>query len=134
VSGWDIAIAAIKAGGDNKNYVITLTGDIALDGDSAPTFGSVTGVTVSLRGEKTLSLDPVGTTGNLLRTGAGQTLILRSPLEGRGDNNASLVAVNGGILFMRAGSKIQNNTTTTGTTGGGVYVDSYGYGSSSFTM
>jgi hypothetical protein len=120
---WNAALAAIQGGGNNANYVITLTGNFALDGISYLTFsfGSVTGLTVSLRGVKTIALDPAGAKGSLLHLGAGQRLILRdSTLKGRGDNDVSLVWVEGGSLFMKAGSKIQDNASSYG---GGVAVN-----------
>jgi hypothetical protein len=45
-------------------------------------------------------------------------------LEGRMDNNASLVKVDGGSLVMNEGAKVTGNTyraTVTGTRGGGIY-------------
>jgi hypothetical protein len=124
-AGWNAALKAIEAGGNNANYVITLTGDIgSLKGVSTPTFGSVTGLTVSLRGGKKLSLVNTGEgKGSLLRIRAGQTLILRDvTLEGRGDNDASLVYEAGGSLFMKTGAAIKDNTNTATNGGGGVYV------------
>jgi hypothetical protein len=118
---WNTALTAIEAGGNNANYVITLTGNFAIPGGS--TFGSVTGLKVSLRGGQTLSLDS-GSMGNLLRPRPGQTLILRSALQGHSTNIAPLVYVEaGGSLFMKTGAAIKDNATI------GVYV----YGGT-FTM
>jgi hypothetical protein len=123
---WQDALSKIK---DNGNYVITLTGNFDLEGISDTddwSFGSVTGITVSLRGKGehtiSLSLDDE-TTGSLLRVNNNQTLILRDlTLKGHSENNTSLVYVSGS-LTMKAGSKITGNTSSsTNTGGGGVFV------------
>jgi hypothetical protein len=126
---WNAACSAIQSGGNDKNYVITLTGDFAIPGISGNyTFGSVTGLNVSLRGNKTLSL---GSSGSLLRTGANQTLVLReSALVGRGGNSLSLVNVGGaGSSFTMRSGKISGNSNSSNSHGGGVYVSD-----GSFTM
>jgi hypothetical protein len=119
---WNRAVADIQDGGDNKNYVITLTGDITLSGSTNNTFGSAANIKVSLRGVHTLSLDPGGPQGNLLRVTDNQALILRDlTLQGCTGNNASLVYVygSGASLTMKAGSTITGNNATF-TSGGGV--------------
>ncbi|MDR1507981.1 MAG: right-handed parallel beta-helix repeat-containing protein [Treponema sp.] len=122
---WDDALFDIQNGGNNKNYVITLTGDFGIP--SGSTFGTVTGVTVSLRGKKTLSLN---TAGNLLDLTGNQTLILwDATLQGDLPSNPnSLVYLNGGTFFMKSGT-ISDNTATA-SSGGGVYVE----GGGGFTM
>jgi hypothetical protein len=126
---WDNAIAAIRTGGKDKNYVINLTNNVTIpsavtsDGRSAYNFGSVTGITVSLRGQKTLTLDPDGPKGSLLSVRDGQTLVLReSALVGRKDNDEALVSVSG--KFTMYGGKISGNTVSSeNPSGGGVDVD-----------
>jgi hypothetical protein len=118
---WNAALSAIAGGGNNKNYVITLTGsfNIPTVDSSTYTFGSVTGITVSLRGKKTLRPD---SNGHLLRTGAGQTLVLReSLLQGKAGNVSSLVDVPAGSSFKMYGGEIFDNTAS-GKPGGGVSV------------
>jgi hypothetical protein len=157
VTEWNEAIEAIQGGGNDKNYVITLTGSFAIPGNPITytrddtSFGEdVTGITVSLRGEKTLSLS---SKGSLLRIGSGQTLALwESALQGSSDNNTSLVWVAGsGSLIMHSGEISGNSdrgvyvssegtftmhggtisgNSVTGGDGGGVYVSSEG----TFTM
>jgi hypothetical protein len=121
---WDAAAAAIQTSGNNKNYVINLTADVALPGRGAASlFGSVTGITVSLRGEKTLRLDSGGAKGFLLTIGNNQTFLLReSVLVGRNDNDTSLVFVQGRFT-MRSGEISGNTVNSTTTAGGGVFVN-----------
>jgi uncharacterized repeat protein (TIGR02543 family) len=116
---WNAAKTAITDGGNAKNYIINVTGNFDVEGATTATFGSVTGITVSLRGDKTMTLSG---TGSLLRTAAGQTVILRGPsLQGSGTNNASLVYVTGaGSAFTMQSGKISGNTSSS--SGGGVYV------------
>jgi predicted outer membrane repeat protein len=131
---WGQALGEIRIGGPYKNYVITLTGDFSVGGLSYGewSFGSAEHIKVSLRGMHTISLDPGGATGNLLRVGSDQTLILRDlTLKGHDDNDDSLVYISGSSsspasLSMKAGAKITGNTATIG---GGVFADY-----SSFTM
>ncbi|MDR1278146.1 MAG: hypothetical protein LBK02_05305 [Treponema sp.] len=134
---WDAALAAIQEGGNNKNYVINLTGNVTdLSGISTgSTFGPVTGIIVSLRGTKSLALSrftPMNDDGlgSLLRIGNEQTLILReSSLVGKRGNNASLVTVlSGGSFTMRSGKISGNSITARAFFGDGVYVGG------SFTM
>jgi uncharacterized repeat protein (TIGR02543 family) len=119
IEEWNAAKAAIKAGGDNKNYVINV-----LDGVTIPvtgstistsyTFGNASGIKVSLRGEGTLALSG---TGRIVNIAADQTLILRDlTLQGNAGNTTSLVFVRG-TFDMHSGT-ITGNTASQG---GGVY-------------
>jgi hypothetical protein len=119
---WDSAISAINSGGNNKNYVINLTNDVAIPGGSSYTFNSsITGITVSLRGQKTLSLAS-GAKGYLLATTDKQTLILReTTLAGLSDNTKSLVYV-AGTFTMHSGKISGNTVAAENSRGGGVYV------------
>jgi uncharacterized repeat protein (TIGR02543 family) len=127
-SGYTLAdaLALISANAeDGDDYTIVLQ-----DADVAPTTLSYGGkkVDITLEGgaaEQTLSLS---SKGSLFTLGSGVTLKLGNniTLEGRSDNNASLVKVNGGAeLEMNDGSKISGNRYSGGgayTDGGGVYV------------
>ncbi|MDR1352361.1 MAG: hypothetical protein LBK05_03670 [Treponema sp.] len=128
---WNAAIAAIQEGGNDKNYILTLTADVTLPGSSTgSTFGSVTGIIVSLRGEKTLQLaSGDDNNGSLLRIEDNQALVLReSALLGRSGNNRSLVYVFGSnSSFTMHSGRISGNST--GQDGGGVWV-----AQGSFTM
>jgi hypothetical protein len=129
---WDNAITAIKNGGNNKNYVITLTNDVTIPGSDSYLFSTgVTGITVSLRGQKTLALDPSGAKGYLLSVTNKQALVLReSTLVGRNDNAESLVYI-AGKFTMRSGKISGNIISSDETSGGGVLVSGTG---ASFTM
>jgi parallel beta-helix repeat protein len=122
---WNYALGAIGSGG---NYVITLTDSFDIP-DSSSTFGSVTGIKVSLRGAKTLSVNSLYT-GMLLELDSGQTLILReATLKGHSGNTLSMVHLTGGSEFLMRSGTISDNTA--GSAGaGGVYVGSGGV----FTM
>jgi uncharacterized repeat protein (TIGR02543 family) len=122
---WDDAVSTISDGGDDKNYIINVIADFTVTGITTASFGSVTGVTVSLRGTgRTLSLSG---NGSILRIAANQTAILRDvTLRGDISNYTSLVYVNG--TFIMNGGEITGNTTTPsyymgdyrgGTNGGG---------------
>jgi predicted outer membrane repeat protein len=120
LADWDAAIDAIKNGGNDKNYVITVDGDFTVPGDTAYTFGTATGIKVSLRGSGTLGLS---SNGSIIRTAPGQTVILRDLTpKGSSGNNASVVRVSGAgsAVVMHSGT-ITGNTSST--SGGGVYVD-----------
>jgi hypothetical protein len=122
--GWTRARAAIASGGNNKNYLINVTGSVTgVAGVTSPSFGSVSGIRVVLSGGG-LALDTGGSLkGSLLRIGANQTVVLRDvTLTGITTNNTSLVYVDGGDLVMRSGAEITGNTNTAGN-GGGVYMD-----------
>jgi hypothetical protein len=121
---WNAARTAIS-GGNGKNYIITLGADLTLDGLSSAqgSFGSASGITVSLRGAHTLTLDS-GSTGSLLRVNGGQTLILRDlTLIGRYDNNAPLALVIGASASLSTkAATIKDNVSTGASSGGGVFV------------
>jgi hypothetical protein len=125
---WRNDLLTIQNGGNNKNYVITLTDDfpLAITPFPYPFGSSTTGVTVSLRGAKTISLN---TTGNLLKLAVNQTLILRDAnLQGYSSNNTPLVQlVTPSTFFMRSGTIFGNKAGN----GSGVYVDG---GNAKFTM
>jgi hypothetical protein len=70
---WENAINSINSGGDNQNYVITVSGNLtgteAVDGNLTVT---PVGITVSLRGGGTIGL---GTNGSILDFKENQTFI-----------------------------------------------------------
>jgi hypothetical protein len=119
---------AISGGGNDANYIINVIADFS---STAVTFGTATGIKVSLRGPgRTMTL---ASTGNLLRTADSQTVILRGlTLKGRtpATNSTALVYVTGAdsAFTMHSGAITGNNATTSN--GGGVYVNSGG----TFTM
>ena len=125
---WNAATAAIKNDGNNKTYDIVVTGNFSIPGYSSSknTFGTVTGITVNIRGAGTITLAS-GSTGSLLFIGANQTVSLKDThLVGHSTNKASLVYVWGGTFNMTGGT-ISDNTATGGdedSYGGGVLIES----------
>jgi hypothetical protein len=131
-AGWEAARAAIAAGGNNKNYLITVTGNVTgvaglASGDRS--FGGVSDIKVVFSGGGSLALDsaPAGN-GSLLFIGADQAVVLRDvTLTGKAGNTAPLVKVNtDGKLAVKTGGKITGNTctiTVNSTGGGGIYAD-----------
>jgi hypothetical protein len=116
---WEAALAAIKRNGNDKNYGVDVTAVVT--GLGAGNFGSLTGVTVSLRGAgNSLAL---GSAGTLIAVGANQTLVLRElTLKGMDNrysasSSYSFVAVNtGGHLILETGAVITGCYETFGLT------------------
>jgi hypothetical protein len=133
---WNAAVTAIKNGGDNGNYVITVNGDVGVAGSTAATFGSVTNLSVTLKGSGKLYLTSRGSLIYLgtLNDPPLQTLIIDSPnltLQGltsgqngaTQNNNTSVVNVRGGTLELKNGTINGNYLTSVSySAGGGVYV------------
>jgi len=131
---YNAALTVIRSGGADRNYNITIAGDIAgitpLTGTSATTgFGTATGITVTLTGSGTL--DTADSNGSMFYLRSGQTLVIDGAgltLRGRksgenghtGDNNNAIINVQGGATLELKNGKISGNTTTS--SGGGVYV------------
>ncbi|MDR0602230.1 MAG: hypothetical protein LBG42_07595, partial [Treponema sp.] len=112
---WDAACEAIKNGGNNKNYIINVTGTVTIPGDVAttPNFGGVSGARIVLGGGGSLALD-LSSTRILLRIGTGQTVILRDiTLRGHA-NGAMVVAMElpNGAFVMHPGAVITGSTNT----------------------
>jgi hypothetical protein len=140
---WDAAVSTIVGGGNDKNYIINVTADFSVTGlTGLPTgysFGSVSGVTVSLRGpDRTLSLSG---NGSILSIHNLQTVILRDlTLRGHDANDSCMIHVgdmstifyggggSNGTFTMHSGEISGNTTTSFG--GGGVNV----YNRGIFTM
>ena len=124
-AAWTQAVNGIRNGGNNKEYAITVTGAVSVPPapNNVNTFGSVTGVTVTIAGNGTLS--PSGN-GCLLQIGARQTVVARDlTLRGRSANNASVVDIaSGGTFRMEGNATVSGNTEANRNgIGGGVYVD-----------
>ena len=136
---WFSALYAIMSGGNNQTYTLNINGDFFVSGNANNSFGTVTGLTVTLQGNGKISIDSA-TQGNLLRVAVNQTLIIDSEnliLHGRevgegSNNNSSLM-----ITVEGANSRLElKNGTITGnhkygmSHGSGVSVS----GGGSFTM
>jgi hypothetical protein len=100
-TSWASALSAISGGGNDKNYVINVSGSFSVAGSTSKSFGSVTGVKVSLRGSGAITLS---SNDNLLYVYLDQTLILRDiALVGKTANTAPVV-FSEGALSMRSGT------------------------------
>jgi uncharacterized repeat protein (TIGR02543 family) len=127
---WDSALTTISSGGNDKNYIINVTDDFTVAGRTTASFGAVSGLKVSIRGEgRTLTLSG---NGRILQIAANQTVILRDvALKGRGasvNNNTYLVYVLG--TFIMNGGEISGNKnyinynySSASVRGGGIYMD-----------
>jgi hypothetical protein len=127
---WAEAVNGIRSGGNGKEYTITVTGTVSVPASNGLTFGSVTGVTVTIEGSGTLSLS---NNGNLMSIGNGQTVIAKDlTLKGRDSNSGSVVTVaKGGIFCMKGKAAVTGNKADRWDgrgvpmviRGGGVYVN-----------
>jgi hypothetical protein len=126
---WNAALQKIRNGGDNRNYVITINGNVSVPGiangseNFSTGFGSVKNLTVTINGNGRLSLTGQG---QILYISAEQTFIIDSAnltLQGHSRNECQLVTVNTGVLQLKNGS-ISGNSAQGG--GGGVIVLSDG--------
>ena len=76
---WDVnnaasyidAVNRVRNGGNNREYIITVTGNISVPMSSDNTFGSATGIVVTIEGNGTIN---PSSNGALLRIGNGLCL------------------------------------------------------------
>ena len=124
---WIEAVNGVRSGGNNKSHTITVTGNISVPASNESTFGTVTGITVTIEGSGALS---PSANGNLLYVGNEQMIIAKDlTLQGRTNNNASVVIINGGGTF-----RMEGNAKVTGNTGNGVTLNRYNGNSGMFIM
>jgi hypothetical protein len=123
---------------DNAQSYNAYSLEVSADESIAPQTVSCsgrTGVTIILKGDTAERVVSLSSDGPLFSVESGVTLVLDNniTLQGRNNNNVSLVAINsGGALEMKAGAKITGNTATSASPvgGGGVAVRENG----TFTM
>ena len=118
----------------DEEYAITLNVNENIAPQTVSCTGR-TGVTVTLKGDTTARVVSLSSNGPLFSVESGVMLVLDNniTLQGRSNNNVSLIAVNsGGALEMKAGAKITGNTAESDSFvgGGGVAVRDNG----TFTM
>ena len=129
---WTKAMNHIRASSYNQNYIITINGDIDVPGGVDPTFGNIPGLSVTLQGNGTLSLN---SRGNMIRLALHQTLLIDSAdliLQGltnnengaNEDNNTAVVYLATTTrLILRNGTICGNTNGNTNSSGGGIYID-----------
>jgi TolB-like protein len=118
VANWNSAINAVRNGGNNQTYIISVSGNVSVPAppDNENLFGAVTGITVTIQGSGALALS---VNGSLLRIGAGQTVVVRDvTLRGRSENNSPVVRIMSGSIF-----RMEGKASVTGNRDGGIYVD-----------
>jgi len=125
LAGWIEAINGIRNGGNGNEYTINVTGNISVPAVNESTFGSVTGITVTIEGNGTLSLS---SNGNLLQIGKEQTIIAKDLiLKGKDANNDAVVRINEkGIFRMEGKATITGNKGRGGVKNWGIFTMSGG--------
>ena len=131
---WEEALAAIRYEWCNRSHIIEVRGEVAVPGMGSVTasngFGSNnTNITVLLRGDGKLYLN---SNGSIITIGNEHNLIIDSKvltLEGKNDNNRSVLYVqNGGVLELNNVIISNNVISVNGHGSGGVH------NSGTFTM
>jgi len=122
---WNDALAAIRAGGNNKSYTLIIAGNIAgITPDTSTTtgFGTASNISVTLRTLGTRTLDTANVNGSMFYLRTGQTLIIDGEgltLRGRtngiaghtSDNNTAIICVQSGATLELKNGTISGNTT-----------------------
>ena len=106
IAAWIDVVGGIRSGGNNKEYAVTVTGTISVPSSTENTFGSVSGITVTIQGNGTLSPSD---NGSLLYIGDGQTIvdkdiILRGHVE----------IENGGAFRMEGSAAVSGSNVSIG--------------------
>jgi len=123
---WIEAVNGIRSGGNNKRHTITVTGDFTAQITTSVlenTFGSVTGITVTIEGSRTISQPEK--IGSLLIIGREQTVIVKDlKLQGYGRNtdNYAVLVMGGGILRMQGSASLTGNNGRSGVYVGGTFI------------
>jgi len=105
----------------DSNYVIELSGNVAIAPQTLTLPSGRNNVTITLRGIGVMRTVSLSANGNLFRVYSGVTLVLENiTLAGRNNNARLVVIASGGTMIMNAGSRVIGNL------GGGVSVWSGG--------
>jgi len=120
------ALSGIQTGTDT-NFIVNVTSDLSL-GPQTLTLAAYRNKTITLKGNSVDRKITLSSQGSLFTVGADVKLVLKNiTLQGRSDNNTSLVKVNkDGKLVVNSGGKVTGNTYTTSdkvTGGAGIFVD-----------
>ncbi|MCL2242836.1 MAG: InlB B-repeat-containing protein, partial [Treponema sp.] len=120
------ALSSIQSSSQD-NFTINVTSDMSLAPQSL-TSTSYANKTITIKGNNSSRKINLSSNGSLFTAGANVELVLEDILlEGRNDNNASLVKVNStGKLVLNNGGKVTGNTfntSVTNTGGAGIFID-----------
>ena len=119
------ALSAIRSSSESS-FTIISTADMSLAPQDLA-LSAYENKTITLMGNSSSRKIDLSNQGSLFTVGSDVELILKDIiLEGRSDNDASLVTVDGGKLVLNNGGKITGNTYNTAvreTGGGGIFVD-----------
>jgi len=122
---WIEAVNGIRSGGNNKRHTITVTGDFTAQITTSAlenTFGSVTGLTVTMEGFRTISQPEKN--GSLLTIGREQTVIVKDlKLQGynRNTSNSTVYVLGGGTFRMQGNASLTSSNGTRGVVVAGTY-------------
>jgi hypothetical protein len=126
-SAWTSALTSISnaqggsSAGSPAVFIINITGSFSVPGINSP---NITGNYKEVRltgGSGTMSLSD--TNGSIIQTTANQTFVIDGPtLQGKTNNNTSLVSIPDGTVELRNGYIKGNNNASLNSNGGGVYV------------
>jgi hypothetical protein len=104
---WNSAITSISGGGSNKAYEIIVIADFIWNDPDRYTFGNVTGIEVTISGDRKVTLNG---SGKLLRINTNQNVIMRDlDLVGNSSNYSALVSVFGGGFTMQGSASVSGN-------------------------
>jgi len=121
LSTWTAAVNGVRNGGNNKYHTINVTSNITIPISGEFTFGSVTGVTVNIQGNSTISSNSNGT---LFCIGDQQTVVIKDiTLQGSSSSvvKVGFYDITGGITNETSASFRMEGSATI--TGGGCGVD-----------
>ena len=121
-ASWNVVLQGIKDAGNNRSHTINITGNFYVPGSHYWSFGNVTGITVTLSGNHTITLSSAG---HFLAVGRNQALTVRdTTLHGFLSNDRAVVEIWGGSFTMQGRATISGNTNRQiNGTGGGVMLN-----------
>ena len=130
IDEWNNVKNIISTGGNNQNYTIIVIGNFIVPSNAFATFGNVTELNVTIYGsgtpQPTITLN--GNSGNLIRIGANQSVVINNlSLVGfSGAASGPVVYLNGNAssFIMKGNSSVSGNRSALQTQAAGVHVDS----------
>jgi len=110
-SDWNTAVNGVRNGGNNKYHTINVVNNITIPVSAEFTFGSVTGITVKIQGNSTITANA---SGRLLYINAQQTVVLHDITLQGDDNSASPVVQIGSASTANATLHMEGSACVTG--------------------